>query len=129
GLGLKFYSSVRLDVRRIQQLKEGEEVVGSRVKVKVVKNKIAPPFRGAEFDLMFDHGISVEGDILDLGISEHVLQKSGAWMNYGEIRLGQGRENSRAFLRDNPKILNEIRDRILVKYAESPHAAMSVSDD
>lgn len=113
GMGLKFYASCRIDVRRISQIKEGEEVVGARTKVKVVKNKVAPPFKQAEFDLMFDHGISVEGDILDLAIGDRVVQKSGAWITYGEIRLGQGRENAKTFLREQPKILAELRHKIL----------------
>jgi recombination protein RecA len=115
GLGLKFYASCRIDVRRISQLKEGEEIVGSRIKAKVVKNKIAPPFRQAEFDLMYDHGISKEGDLLDLGVEERVISKSGAWFNYGELRLGQGRENSKRFLAENPKVLEEIRAKIVEK--------------
>jgi recombination protein RecA len=115
GLGLKFYSSCRIDIRRTNQLKEGEEVVGSRVKAKVVKNKIAPPFRAAEFDLMYDHGISREGDVLDLGVEERVVGKSGAWFNYGEMRLGQGRENSKKFLAENPKLFEEIRNKIMEK--------------
>jgi recombination protein RecA len=115
GLGLKFYSSCRIDIRRTNQLKEGEEVVGSRVKAKVVKNKIAPPFRAAEFDLMYDHGISREGDVLDLGVEDRVVGKSGAWFNYGEIRLGQGRENSKKFLAENPKLFDEIRNKIMEK--------------
>jgi recombination protein RecA len=115
GLGLKFYSSCRIDIRRTNQLKEGEEVVGSRVKAKVVKNKIAPPFRSAEFDLMYDHGISREGDVLDMGVEDRVVNKSGAWFNYGEMRLGQGRENAKKFLAENPKLFDEIRNKILEK--------------
>src|SRR5437016_4455738 len=102
GLALKFYSSVRLDIRKITQVKEGEETVGNRVKVRVVKNKVAPPFRQAEFDLMYDHGISREGDLLDLGVEDKIIEKSGAWISYGDIRLGQGRENAKQYLRDNP---------------------------
>ncbi|MBY0586078.1 recombinase RecA [bacterium] len=115
GLGLKFYSSCRIDIRRTNQLKEGEEVVGSRVKAKVVKNKIAPPFRSAEFDLMYDHGISREGDVLDMGVEDRVVSKSGAWFNYGEVRLGQGRENSKKFLAENSKLFEEIRNKIMEK--------------
>ncbi|MBX9656498.1 recombinase RecA [bacterium] len=115
GLGLKFYSSCRVDIRRISQLKEGEEVIGSRIKAKIVKNKIAPPFRQAEFDLMYDHGISREGDVLDLGVEERVVSKSGAWFNYGDIRLGQGRENSKRFLAENPQVFDEIRTKITEK--------------
>src|SRR5438093_4341347 len=102
GLALKFYSSVRLDIRKITSVKEGEETVGSRVRVRVVKNKVAPPFRQAEFDLMYDRGISREGDLIDMAVDDKVIDKSGAWLNYGETRLGQGRENAKQFLRDNP---------------------------
>jgi recombination protein RecA len=115
GLGLKFYASCRIDVRRISQIKEGEEVVGSRTKVKIVKNKVAPPFRQAEFDLMHDHGISREGDVLDLGLTERIVSRSGAWINYGEIRLGQGRENAKTFLKTNPAVYDEVRNKILAK--------------
>src|SRR5437016_830133 len=102
GRALKFFSSVRLDVRKINGIKDGEETIGARVKAKVVKNKVAPPFRQAEFDLMHDHGISREGDLLDLGIEDKIIEKSGAWISYGDIRLGQGRENAKQYLRDNP---------------------------
>ena len=115
GRALKFYSSCRIDVRRIGQLKEGEEVVGQRVRAKVVKNKVAPPFKQAEFDLMFDRGISREGDLIDLGIEDKVIDKSGAWINYGETRLGQGRENAKQFLRDNPALVEEITKKVLLK--------------
>ncbi len=117
GLALKFYASVRIDVRKINTIKEGEMAVGSRVKVKIVKNKIAPPFRQAEVDLMHDHGISREGDLLDLGIEEKVIDKSGAWINYGETRLGQGRENAKQFLRDNPALVEEITKKVMDKKA------------
>jgi recombination protein RecA len=108
GRALKFYSSVRLDIRRIGQIKDGDSVVGSRTRVKVVKNKVAPPFREAEFDIMYGLGISLEGELLDLGVEHKVVEKSGAWFSYGSERLGQGRENSKNFLRDNP----EVRDRV-----------------
>jgi recombination protein RecA len=104
GLALKFYSSVRLDIRKVTGIKEGDVTIGSRVKVRVVKNKVAPPFRQAEFDLMHDHGISREGDLLDLGIEDKLIEKSGAWISYGDLRLGQGRENSKQYLRDNPEL-------------------------
>ncbi len=115
GLALKFYASVRLDIRKITSIKDGDETTGSRVRARVVKNKVAPPFRVAEFDLMHDCGISREGDLIDLAIEEKLVDKSGAWINYGDTRLGQGRENSKQFLRDNPKIYEEIRRKILIK--------------
>ncbi len=113
GRALKFYSSCRIDVRRINQLKDGEEVVGQRVRAKVVKNKVAPPFRVAEFDMMHANGISYEGDILDLGINNKVLTRSGAWFKYGETYLGQGKEKARAFLLENPQVTAELREKIL----------------
>lgn len=112
GNALKFYSSVRLDIRRTEQIKDGETAVGNRVRVKVVKNKVAPPFRQAEFDLMFDSGISREGDILDLGVRLGIVQKSGAWFNYGEEKLGQGREAAKAFLRGDSKLARLLEDKI-----------------
>jgi recombination protein RecA len=115
GLALKFYSSVRLDIRKITNVKDGEETVGSRVKVKVVKNKVAPPFRQAEFDLMHDRGISREGDLIDLAIEDKLIEKSGSWINYGDLRLGQGRENAKQYLRDNPALVEEITRKILEK--------------
>ncbi len=113
GRALKFYSSCRIDVRRIGQLKDGEDVVGQRVKVKVVKNKVAPPFRVAEFDMMHADGISVEGDILDLAILAKLVDKTGTWLRYGEVHLGQGREKARLFLKENPKVAQELREKIL----------------
>src|SRR2546421_9755762 len=115
GLALKFYSSVRLDIRKVTSVKDGEETVGSRVKVRVVKNKVAPPFRMAEFDLMHDHGISREGDLLDMAIDDKVVEKSGAWISYGDMRLGQGRENAKQYLRDNPALVEEISRKVLEK--------------
>src|SRR5205814_9670575 len=115
GLALKFYASVRLDVRKITAVKDGEETIGTRVKVRVVKNKIAPPFRLAEIDLMHDHGISREGDLLDLAIEDKLVEKSGAWISYGDIRLGQGRENAKQYLRDNPALVEEISRKVLEK--------------
>ena len=113
GRALKFYSSCRIDVRRIGQLKDGEDVVGQRVKVKVVKNKVAPPFRVAEFDMMHADGISVEGDILDLAIAAKLVDKTGTWLRYGDVHLGQGREKARLFLKENPKVAQELRQKIL----------------
>ncbi len=108
GRALKFYSSVRLDIRRIESLKLGDQIVGNRTRVKVVKNKVAAPFKQAEFDIMYGLGISKEGNILDVGVDSEIIKKAGSWYSYGEDRLGQGRENSKDFLRDNPEICNEI---------------------
>jgi recombination protein RecA len=113
GRALKFYSSCRIDVRRIGSLKDGEEVVGQRVKVKIVKNKVAPPFRVAEFDMMHTNGISYEGDLLDLGAAHRIINRSGAWFKYGETYLGQGKEKARNYLIENPKVAEEIREKIL----------------
>jgi recombination protein RecA len=115
GNALKFYSSIRIDVRRVATIKDAEQAVGNHVKARVVKNKIAPPFREAEFDIMFNKGISYEGDLIDLGSTCEVIEKSGAWLNYGAIRLGQGRENAKLFLEQNPDITKEIRQKILIK--------------
>jgi recombination protein RecA len=112
GRALKFYSSVRLDIRRIASLKEGETVVGSRAKVKVVKNKVAAPFREAEFDILYGEGISKEGDLLDLGVDHKIIEKSGAWYAFNGERMGQGRENARSFLKDNKDIRQEIENRL-----------------
>lgn len=116
---MKFYSSVRLDVRRIETLKQSTDFVGNRVRVKVVKNKIAPPFKTAEFDIMFGKGISKEGDILDLATQENIVNKSGAWYSYNETRLGQGRENAKQYLLDNPELLKEI-DMLVRKHFNIP---------
>ncbi len=118
GRALKFYSSQRLDLRRIETLKEGTEAVGNRVRVKVVKNKVAPPFKLAEFDIEYGDGISREGCLLDLGIENDLVQKSGSFFSYGEIRLGQGRNNSKEFLRDNPDTADEIEQRVRAKIIE-----------
>ncbi len=112
GNALKFYSSVRLDIRRIETLKSGEEAVGNRVRVKVVKNKVAPPFRQAEFDIMYDQGISREGGILELGVKFEIIKKAGTWYSYGEERIGQGRENAKNYLRDNPETASTVETRI-----------------
>lgn len=117
GRALKFYSSIRMDVRRIETLKTNGEMVGNRTKVKVVKNKIAPPFKEAEFDIMFGKGISREGDILDLAVSCNVVQKSGAWFAYGGDKIGQGRENSKAYLANNPSVMAEIESKVRAHYA------------
>ena len=116
GRALKFYSSIRLDVRRIEALKQGGEMVGNRTRIKVVKNKVAPPFREAEFDIMFGKGISKEGDVLDLAASVGIVQKSGAWFAYGGDKIGQGRENAKAYLREDPEIKHEIEHKVRVAY-------------
>ena len=113
GNALKFYSSVRLDIRRIATLKQGENSIGNRAKVKVVKNKVAAPFKQAEFDIMFGEGISKTGELVDYGVKLDIIDKAGAWFSYGDTKIGQGRENSKIFLRDNPAIAKEIEDKIL----------------
>ena len=117
GRALKFYASVRLDIRRIAQIKRGEEIVGGRVRVKVVKNKVAAPFKQAEFDLMYDEGVSAVGSILDMAETMEITRLSGSWIVYGDDKLGQGRENAKAYLRENPKVLLEIEKKILEKNA------------
>ncbi len=112
GKALKFFASVRLDVRKIDTLKQGNDPVGSRTRVKVVKNKVAPPFRIAEFDIIYGEGISKEGSILDMGVNNKVINKTGAWFSYGDIRIGQGRENARNFLKDNPELCAEIEGKL-----------------
>ncbi|HUS72539.1 MAG TPA: recombinase RecA [Sedimentisphaerales bacterium] len=114
GRALKFYSTIRIDVRRLATIKEGGTAIGSRVRARVVKNKIAPPFRESEFDLMFDSGISYEGDLLDLGVDCGCVEKSGAWLNYGDVRIGQGRENAKKYLVENKDLCGEIKNKILV---------------
>jgi recombination protein RecA len=113
GKALKFYSSVRIDLRRITTIKDATGAVGSRIRARVVKNKIAPPFRDSEFDIMFDSGISYEGDLLDLAADCHIVEKSGAWLNYGTVRLGQGRENAKKYLTENKELAEEIKGKIL----------------
>jgi recombination protein RecA len=112
GRALKFYSSVRLDIRRIESIKDGAEVVGNRTWVKVVKNKVSPPFKQAEFDVMYNEGISHHGLLVDLGVEHDIVNKSGAWFSYGETRIGQGRENAKVFLKENPEIADEIDRRV-----------------
>ena len=116
GRALKFYASIRMDVRRIESLKQGGEVVGNRTRVKVVKNKIAPPFKEAEFDIMFGEGISVVGDILDLAANINVVNKSGAWYAYEGNKIGQGRENAKSYLKDHPDICEEIEEKVREHY-------------
>ncbi|MFA6045196.1 MAG: recombinase RecA [Phycisphaerales bacterium] len=130
GRALKFYSSVRIDIRRTGAIKEGDVTVGSRTRARVVKNKIAPPFRDAEFDIMYTEGISIAGDLLDLAVGCEVVQKSGAWFSYGEIRIGQGREVSKQFLKDNQELMKEIRAKVLaLKMAAPIKAGTPAADD
>jgi recombination protein RecA len=130
GRALKFYASVRLDIRRIETLKEADQAVGNRVRVKVVKNKVAPPFKMAEFDIMYGTGISVPGEVLDMAVEHKVVQKSGAWFSNGDLRLGQGRENVKSFLRDNPELLERLRAEIVIAvdpaWLKAPAAAEAV---
>jgi recombination protein RecA len=130
GRALKFYASVRIDIRRIASIKDGDQMVGGRTRVKVVKNKMAPPFREAEFDIMYGEGISKEGDLLDLAVDKRIVEKSGAWFAYSGERLGQGRENAKQFLKDNPSVRQAIEDRVrrelgLIREADTVAAAAS----
>jgi recombination protein RecA len=118
GNALKFYASVRLDIRRLAQIKDGEEAIGNRVKVKVVKNKVAPPFRSAEFDIVFGEGISKMGEIIDMGVDLNIIQKSGSWFSYGSDKLGQGRDTVKQLMRDNPELATEIEAKIREKIKE-----------
>jgi len=134
GRALKFYSSVRLDIRRTGSIKDGDTAVGNRVRVKVVKNKVAPPFWQAEFDIMFNEGISATGDLLDLAVDAEVVQKSSAWFSFNEVRLGQGRENSKQFIKDNPDLFAEIKSLVLAAKgitdpADASDPAAGLSDD
>ena len=129
GRALKFYASVRIDIRRIASIKDGDQVIGGRTRVKVVKNKVAPPFREAEFDVMYGEGISKEGDLLDLGVAQSLIEKSGSWFSYKGDRIGQGRENARQFLKDNPDIRRTIDTDLrkalgLIKPDGAPVAAL-----
>src|SRR3954449_10219036 len=129
GRALKFYSSCRIDVRRIGPVKEGEEVTGSRVKVKIVKNKVAPPFRVCEFDMMYSSGISREGDLMDLAMADKLIEKSGSWFNYGDLRLGQGRENVKQYFRDNPDLVAELTNKVMATRVSSHHHSAPLSGD
>ncbi|MBS0266108.1 MAG: recombinase RecA [Planctomycetes bacterium] len=133
GRALKFYSSCRVDVRRLSTLKEGETAIGIRMKVKIVKNKVAPPFRQAEFDMLNEEGISLEGDVIDLAIEHKVFDRSGTWLSYGDVKLGQGRDKARVFLKENPKLLVEIVEKIKQAYgvhgSDSAGTAAEGKDD
>jgi len=128
GNALKFYSSIRIDIRKAAQIKDGEEVMGNRVKVKIVKNKVAPPFRKAEFDVMYGEGISKIGEIIDLGVELNILKKSGSWFSYGETRLGQGRDAIKSLLLDNPELSEELEAKIKDALG-SPEAQTQVLQD
>jgi recombination protein RecA len=125
GRALKFYASVRMDIRKVETIKQGLDAIGSRVKVKVVKNKVAPPFRAAEFDILYNEGISYAGSVLDMAIEAKVVEKSGAWFSYGDMRLGQGRENVRDFLKQNLELLDEIATKVRAKSAPEPVAPVA----
>ena len=126
GNALKFYSSVRLDIRRSTQIKDGEKVMGNRTKVKIVKNKVAPPFRRAEFDILYGQGISKSGEIIDLGVEMNIINKSGSWFSYGDTKLGQGRDAVRALIEDNPELMEELETKIKEAMAPAPKATEPV---
>ena len=128
GRALKFYSSVRLDVRRIDALKSGTDIIGNRTRVKVVKNKVAPPFKSAEFDMLYGEGISKEGAILDLAVEKKLIQKSGAWYNYGEMRIGQGRDNTRVFLKDNPELTEKLEKQLRALFETERKEAVAAQE-
>ena len=131
GRALKFYSSMRLDVRRIDSIKKGEEVFGNRTRVKIVKNKVAPPFRKAEFDIMYGTGISLSGDILDMAAEIGIIEKAGSWYSYNGERIGQGRENVKAYLEENPKVMEEVRAKLMeqMKEADKPATEQDIKVD
>ena len=129
GRALKFYASVRLDIRRVDSIKSGDAIIGNRTKVKVTKNKVAPPFKIAEFDIMYNEGISRNGNIVDVGVKEEIVQKSGAWFSYGDIRLGQGRENAKLYLKDNPEVALDIENQIRQKYELPLAVVKAVKED
>jgi len=128
GRALKFYSSVRLDVRRIETLKQGDQMIGNRTRVKVVKNKVAPPFKLAEFDIMYGKGISYEGDVIEVGVKAGIVDKAGAWYSYNDSKLGQGRENSKEYLKENPEITQEIEQKIRIAYGLIDDASLISND-
>lgn len=128
GRALKFYSSCRIDVRRISQLKEGDNIIGMRMKIKVVKNKVAPPFRQTEVDMLGSRGISLEADLIDLGIVYNLIARSGTWLSYGDIKLGQGRDKARAYMEEHPEIVAELREKVMAAYVESGQIMPKMSD-
>ncbi len=128
GKALKFYASVRLDVRRIDALKNGTDIIGNRTRVKVVKNKVAPPFKSAEFDMLYGEGISKEGAVLDLAVEKKLIQKSGAWYNYGEMRIAQGRDNTRIFLKDNPELTQKLDKQLRAMFEEERKQAVAAQE-
>jgi recombination protein RecA len=127
GNALKFYSSVRLDIRRVASIKSGESVVGNRTRVKVVKNKVAPPFRQCEFDILYGEGISREGDLIDLGLEAGIIEKAGTWYSFGPDRIGQGRENAKLFLKENPKLTDQLEASVREKVANGGFAGGAVT--
>jgi recombination protein RecA len=128
GNALKFYATQRLDIRRIGAIKDGDQVIGNRTRVKVVKNKVAPPFKEVEFDIMYGHGISREGDVLDLASNENLVEKSGAWFSFGGERIGQGREQAKAFLREHPEALAQIEAKIFERFGVKAPILASVAE-
>lgn len=132
GNALKFYSSVRMDIRRIGAIKEGDQVTGNRTRIKVVKNKVAPPFKQIEFDIMYGTGISKEGDLIDLAVNEKIIEKAGAWYSYNNGKIGQGRENAKRFMIENPDIMQEVREKVLIKHGlmkgEEPEVNMETGE-
>jgi len=120
GNALKFYASIRMDIRRIGSIKDKEEVVGNQTRVKVVKNKVAPPFRTVDFDIMYGSGISREGEIIDIGVKYDFIEKSGSWFSYGDVRIGQGRENAKQYMKDNPAVAEELSEKIKTQLLNSP---------
>lgn len=128
GNALKFYASIRMDIRRIGSIKDKEEVIGNQTRVKVVKNKVAPPFRTVDFDIMYGSGISKEGEIIDIGVKYDFIEKSGSWFSYGDMRIGQGRENAKQYMKDNPAIAEELSEKIKTQLLSSP-ASFALTED
>jgi recombination protein RecA len=120
GNALKFYASVRLDIRRVGSIKDKEDIIGNQTRIKVVKNKVAPPFRTVDFDIMYGSGISKEGEIIDIGVKYDFIEKSGSWFSYGDVRIGQGRENAKQYMKDNPAIADELSEKIKTQLLSSP---------